>query len=929
MGTRVASVTLLAALAAAGHAAQDVQRSPQVLRSGIDLITIDVAALDSRGGPAEDLQARDFAVKVDGRSRAIVSAELVRVDRAAAAEVPVIPAAPLVTTNLAPISGRRVIVAVDQTLILPGGITSLLRTAGRFVDGLTPQDYAAFVAFPEPGPRVEFTRDKVRVREAMQGIVGQPRKGAPRQFNISLTESLSVNDKERPFVDLRGLPEEIWSRLGLTIRRVLERGCQGLQPPQLLLRENQELFEQCIRDVVSESMINQLDARTEAALSLRALEQFLKELAPIEGSKSLVLFSAGLLTEDLTVLDEVARLAAAARTSITVIAVEPDREQEIRNMPNGQSGTAMQDRSLELQGLETIADRTGGKFVRAIGGNGQGIFDQLATELSAWYVVAVERQKGDPDRQRVDVEVKRRGVTVRSSRTVVATAAINAARPVDEVLREAMSSPIAIPGVPLRVSTFAQRDATTGKYRVHVAAQIGQPGAPAAEYALGYVVMDDKHTVVASLGRRLQLTPAGANQPLQFDTALGIDPGAYALRFGVVDPEGRRGTVIHRVELGSLTGRDLATSDLIVGNVPADNEAMHPGVEPHVTDGRVAAWLELYLPEGDPGGLTVSLDIAEGDASPALTTQQLNIGAGSLAEWRVATGAVAVTTLPGRYVARAAVKRGGETIRVVSRPFVLAPVDVTGPRPVERLRGAALSPDVRGRAAAYVATVVGSLSNVVAREEFVLTDPDRRVTSDFLLVRYPGSVQDLLTFRDVAAVNGTALPDRQERLSDLFLKPMATIRERVRQISIAAEKHVPPVLNPIYVLAFLQGDLQSRFELTVNDAGPEWPRAVKEVAFVETARPTLLRAGPLGDQDVPVRGTAWMEVGTGRILQTELQVRIGRSPTSVVTKFRLDDRLQIMVPEQMRTENPSGIATYSNFRRFSVQTDTAVAPDRP
>ena len=44
---------------------------------------------------------------------------------------------------------------------------------------------------------------------------------------------------------------------------------------------------------------------------------------------------------------------------------------------------------------------------------------------------------------------------------------------------------------------------------------------------------------------------------------------------------------------------------------------------------------------------------------------------------------------------------------------------------------------------------------------------------------------------------------------------------------------------------------------------------------------------------------------------------------------RLDDRLQIMVPEQMRTENPAGIATYSNFRRFNVQTDTAVAPDRP
>jgi hypothetical protein len=50
----------------------------------------------------------------------------------------------------------------------------------------------------------------------------------------------------------------------------------------------------------------------------------------------------------------------------------------------------------------------------------------------------------------------------------------------------------------------------------------------------------------------------------------------------------------------------------------------------------------------------------------------------------------------------------------------------------------------------------------------------------------------------------------------------------------------------------------------------------------------------------------------------------GRTTTSIVTKFTLDPRLQIMVPVEMRTENPKGTATYSNFRRFNVETDTAV-----
>jgi hypothetical protein len=191
-------------------------------------------------------------------------------------------------------------------------------------------------------------------------------------------------------------------------------------------------------------------------------------------------------------------------------------------------------------------------------------------------------------------------------------------------------------------------------------------------------------------------------------------------------------------------------------------------------------------------------------------------------------------------------------------------------------------------------------------------------------VRHPASEGDLLTYREVTQINGTPIADRQERLTELFLKPMGLVRDRVRQITLAAAQHVPPVLNPIFVLAFLQADFQSRFELTVNDAGGDWPPAVKAVTFVEVARPTMLSGGLQGDLDAPARGTAWIELGTGRVLQTELLVNSGRSTTTIVTRFTLDKRLQIMVPEQMRTQNPNGVATYGNFRRFNVQTDTAI-----
>jgi hypothetical protein len=69
------STTLTAVLAVAALAAQDQQ--PQRFRGGVDLITVDVSAVDSQGRPVEDLKAGDFVVKVDGTPRSIVSAELI------------------------------------------------------------------------------------------------------------------------------------------------------------------------------------------------------------------------------------------------------------------------------------------------------------------------------------------------------------------------------------------------------------------------------------------------------------------------------------------------------------------------------------------------------------------------------------------------------------------------------------------------------------------------------------------------------------------------------------------------------------------------------------------------------------------------------------------------------------------------------------
>ncbi len=833
---------------------------------------------------------------------------------------------PLITTNDVAGGGRRVVIAVDQTLIVPGSITPLLRSATRFVDALAPADYGALLAFPEPGPRVDFTTDRARLRDALQHVVGQPPKTRTTTFNLSLAETQTIAQNERTFVNpLAGSFDAIWATVGPTMRRVLERGCKSLTLDELMEIQHIEDFQQCLRDLSNQATVEALDMKTEATLSLRRLESFLKELAVLDGPKSMILVSAGLVAEDEARLEDVAKLAADARTTINVVAVDRERERDNTDLPNGQSSMKLQDRALELHGLETLAARTGGALYRAIG-PAEGVFDRLALELSASYLVAVERREGDPDRQRIEISVKRRGVTVRSPRTVTSMAAVNARRSAQEILSDVLASPLPIPGLPVRFSTFVRRDAADQTYRLQLAAQIGAPGASGGEFAVGYAVIDSRDRVVTSLANRTQLTPSGRpGEPLPYDTTINITlyPGIYSVRVGVVDADGRRGTAVRRLELPAATG-ELVTSDLIIGALGVEGGTIRPGVEPHV-DGRIAAYVELYPPDEDQGALTVSLEIAEGIASPALATKALTIGAGAKPAWRIASGALDATLLPGKYVARAAVRRDGVTVRVVSRPFVLERGVVATP-PSARTVAAPLSPEVRVRTAGYVSAFVRGLANVVGQEDFVLHGPDRRVTSDFLLVRHPALAGDFLTFRDIAAVNGTPIPDRQERLADLFLKPIGLVRERVREITLAAEQQVPSILNPIFVLAFLQGDFQSRFELTVTDPDREWPPAVRAVTFVEVGRPTMLRAGVRGDLDLPVRGTAWIEPDTGRVLQTELLVGTGRSTTRIVTKFALDSRLQIMVPERMQTENPDGVATYSNFRRFNVETDTQVAP---
>lgn len=643
--------------------AQEPIQGP-TFRTGIDLVAVDVSVVDQNGRPVDDLLAPDFLVKIDGETRRVVTSDLVKVD----VELGRRPQADkadkgesFYTTNLGPPRGRRIVLAIDQVRIGPGSLKPVLDAASRFLDRLTPLDQVSLVAYPDPGIRVDFTSDKVRLRRALGSMVGHAPRTTSRRHAIALTEALAIEERNDRF----------------TYAAVIEREC----PASREARENQRCqqeVDQDIADVVRE-------ARDEAEISRRGLEDLLQQLAQVEGPKLMVLLSEGFLADELE-MRRLVTMAGEARTSINVMVVDL-RQADVtnRNRRPNESG----DRRLNVQTLEGVATMSRGSLFR-IAGDGEPVFDRLASELSAYYILGVEQRPKDSvgDRHRIDVEVRRRDVTIRSRQAFVlspARLAERARKSPEAALRETLASPFAVQGLPVRATTFAHLDPGSDKVQLVVAAQVGEAGAQPGTHTVGFIVVNEQNKVAASFLEKMTLSP-GSSSPsdaLRFVGGVVVDPGTYSLRFAVVDEEGRRGSIVRDVSAWKMAGESFAMGDLVVGPMPTAGRGLGIQVEPYVGTTDVAARIEMYsTTEETWKNTTVALEIADSDNSPALTSLDASVQPGRQSTWRVASGAIPAGALPpGRYVTRAKIARDGKEVGVLVRPFVLDRTAATNAAP--------------------------------------------------------------------------------------------------------------------------------------------------------------------------------------------------------------------------------------------------------
>ena len=596
---RLFAVVVFSTAAAVSLAGQSQTETPEqgpTFRTGVDLIAVDVSVVDGSGRPVEDLLAPEFTVEIDGEERRVVSAERVTTDVEAARREAEDPFQTLYTTNLQPTNGRQIVIAVDQLGIRFGAARPLLAAAGRFLDRLSPADRVAFVAYPEPGVQVTFTSDHLRLKNAMQRVVGRQLL-VQGKHSIGFSEAVAIAERGD----------------GLAYSQVVERECRGMDGFAL---------SQCEDEVTDESSDMVRGIRQASTDSLRGLENLLLALSVIEGPKTLILMSESLILDTPGQLDAAIRAAAFARVTINVLLMDVQRNDvTVRQL----SPSVNDDRRMQVAGLENLAAGSRGSLYQIVG-TGESVFDRLAGDMLTYYLLGVEQELGDRDGRahRIDVEVRRRNVTVRSRRAFVLSSPTTTRPNAEETLLDALKSPFGVAEVPLRITTFTQKDSASDMARIVLAAEVGQPGGAPEEFTVGYVLVDSEGSVVASsVGKQVLSVPKGlANAPRDYLGEIVVEPGNYSLRFGVVDASGRRGGVIREVSAWKLGGEEFAIGDLLIGDTADDARGIRPGVEPHVS-GEVGAFLELYsTAPGVLDGATVNVEIAVDQDSPALLTDR-------------------------------------------------------------------------------------------------------------------------------------------------------------------------------------------------------------------------------------------------------------------------------------------------------------------
>lgn len=662
VATLAASGALLAAQATPPQPPAPQAVPPAQFETRADVVLVDVTVISGDGEPVTDLTAADFQLWVNGQPRGVHTAQFIS-SMGAKGAAPPPPRLAGVSSNDAPSSGRLLLFVVDENYLRVGGARAVLRTAERVMDTLLPGDLVGLARLPSGRGGVEFTSDRSRIRRALAAGMGALPPRPIEKVRLGEAAALENNDTR-------------------TWEQVLDRECGAAAGSAAGISA---IFgrEACVNEIEAQAkaVINDAVARTR--ISVSGFEQLALRLSTLRAPVNIVLISEGLfIGRDRAELNTLARLAAQARISFFV--VQPDESMFDMESPKVLGG--LPEQTVLAEGLEQLAGITRGSYYR-VATSGAGAFERIGRELSGYYLLSFEPTDADRTSRdrRIKVEVRRRGLTVRSRATYAvsdpAAAAAAAALPPGEQIKQLLMAPLPTAGLPMRVASYSVANPGDTRVRVIIAAEVGEAATTPADWPVGLVVLDRNDRVVADNVRTMTLEPASerTGSPRLMLTSLVLDPGEYTLRLAVVGANGAAGSVHHTIDarLSPLAGEALRASDLILTSAVDPGAAPRPVPSAVVYSETMAAMLELSSDDYQRLATTrVTVEIADSESAPPLVASRAEI----LPRTDTHLGFVAVLKLgvlpPGEYVARAIVSQPGRPDAVVTRSFRLAPVAV-------------------------------------------------------------------------------------------------------------------------------------------------------------------------------------------------------------------------------------------------------------
>ena len=391
----------LAAVVAAG-AAWGQAPSAQ-FKSGVEMLAVDVQVVGADGEPVLGLTPDQFAVKIDGRARRVVTVQfLEQTSRSRFIDARAQPGeavdSPDATGTGRAAQGRIFMLAVDENSFWSGHAKAANEAARLFIDRLAPEDYIGLATFPGTGPTIAPTREHHLVRTALDRLVGlkSPPPAGMTPMGTSEVFDITAGDAE-------------------TLQRVTARECSPFDST-------------CRKRVQMDAAMLAQDMGRQALQSISGLRGLLTGLAGIDGRKTVVLVSAGMAVSDRVggggdVRSEtlaVGREAAAANTTLYVLHVDVSFLEAFSSRSGKVLPSLMRDSALFVNGLSMMAGAAGGELFRVFTDSDH-VFDRVLRETSAYYLLGVEPLDSDRDGRphRIAVTVEQSGVTVRSRSTII------------------------------------------------------------------------------------------------------------------------------------------------------------------------------------------------------------------------------------------------------------------------------------------------------------------------------------------------------------------------------------------------------------------------------------------------------------------------------------------------------------------------------